>query len=137
MKMHRGTTNWVIREKDGGAVIMETYDKAKVDALNTEKYEASSIHEHMASLNRVSRFKRIANALLQKHYGICINDTDMCEDSTVSRFMKAGVSPRQAVVDWADETDLVRIDREGFYGVPSNAPITEEDELAVIKQLGI
>lgn len=137
MSTHTKTASWIIREKDSGAVIMETFDKAKVDALNTEKYEAVPIQEYLASLNHVGRFQKIANALLQKHYGIGINDTDMCEDGTVSRFMKAGVSPRQAVVDWADEMDIVRIDRDGFYGAPSNAPITEEDELAVIKQLGI
>lgn len=45
------TQSWVIREKTTGKVIMETFDQKKVDALNTQKYEAVPIGEHLASLN--------------------------------------------------------------------------------------
>lgn len=45
------TASWVIREKATGAVVMETFDRKKVDALNTAKYEAVPIAEHLASLN--------------------------------------------------------------------------------------
>lgn len=45
------TSSWVIREKVIGPVIMETYDRAKVDALNTVKYEAVPILEHLQQLN--------------------------------------------------------------------------------------
>ena len=45
------TASWVIRNKDTGEVIMETFDKAKVDALNTEKYDAVPILQHLQSLN--------------------------------------------------------------------------------------
>ena len=34
------TTSWVIRVKQSGKVILETFDRKKVDALNTAKYEA-------------------------------------------------------------------------------------------------
>lgn len=44
--------SWVIRERATGKVVMETFDEAKVRALNTEKYEAVPIQEHLASLNR-------------------------------------------------------------------------------------
>lgn len=47
----RPTASWVIREKDTGKVIMETFDKKKVEALNTKKYEAVPIQEHLASLS--------------------------------------------------------------------------------------
>jgi len=46
------TTSWVIREKATGDVVLETFDPRKVEALNTEKYEAVPIREHLASLNR-------------------------------------------------------------------------------------
>lgn len=46
------TASWVIRNKETGDVIMETFDKKKVDALNTEKYEAVPIAEHLGSLNK-------------------------------------------------------------------------------------
>lgn len=43
--------SWVIRDKATGEVIMETFDRKKVDALNTAKYEAVPIQQHLASLN--------------------------------------------------------------------------------------
>lgn len=44
--------SWVIRNKATGAVVLETYDRAKVDALNTEKYEAVPIQEHLSGLSQ-------------------------------------------------------------------------------------
>lgn len=49
------TTSWVIRNKETREVIMETFDKRKVDALNTTKYEAVPILEYLVSLNREVR----------------------------------------------------------------------------------
>ena len=48
----RPTASWVIRNKATGAVVLETYDRAKVDALNTEKYEAVPIQEHLSRLSQ-------------------------------------------------------------------------------------
>jgi GNAT superfamily N-acetyltransferase len=47
----REAASWVIRNKETREVIMETFDRKKVDALNTEKYEAVPIGEYLASLN--------------------------------------------------------------------------------------
>lgn len=44
--------SWVIRNKATGEVVMETFDRKKVEALNTKKYEAVPIAEHLASLNK-------------------------------------------------------------------------------------
>lgn len=46
------TASWVIREKDTGRVIAETFNRSLVDALNTVRYEAVPITEHLASINR-------------------------------------------------------------------------------------
>ncbi len=45
------TASWVIREKETGKVVMETFDPAKVQALNKVKYEAVPILEYLQSLN--------------------------------------------------------------------------------------
>ena len=45
------TASWVIREKATGDVIMETFDRKKVDALNAKKYEAVPIQQYLAGLN--------------------------------------------------------------------------------------
>lgn len=44
--------SWVIREKSTGKVIFETFDRRKVDALNTAKYEAIPIRQYLEELNR-------------------------------------------------------------------------------------
>lgn len=48
----RATASWVIRNRETGEVVMETFDRKKVDALNTEKYEAVPIQEYLAGLNK-------------------------------------------------------------------------------------
>lgn len=45
-------SSWVIRNKETGEVVMETFDKARVDALNAEKYEAVPIQQHLGELNQ-------------------------------------------------------------------------------------
>ena len=47
----RPTASWVLRDKATGEVVMETFDKKKVDALNTAKYEAVPIQQHLGELN--------------------------------------------------------------------------------------
>lgn len=45
------TASWVIKNKLTGEIVMETFDQKKVDALNTEKYVAVPILEHLQGLN--------------------------------------------------------------------------------------
>lgn len=55
------TASWVIREKGaGGRVIVETFDRAKVEALNTAKYEAVPIQEYLGEINRRIREAKTA-----------------------------------------------------------------------------
>ena len=44
-------TSWVLREKDTGKTVMETSNAEAVQKLNTNKYEAVPIIEHLANLN--------------------------------------------------------------------------------------
>ena len=44
--------SWVIREKDTGKVITETFDPAKVIALNKEKYEAVPAGKYLGEVNQ-------------------------------------------------------------------------------------
>lgn len=44
-------SSWVIKNKETGEIVMETFDRAKVDALNTSKYEAIPILQHLQSVN--------------------------------------------------------------------------------------
>lgn len=44
-------SSWVITRKADGAIIMETFNAAIVRALNTERYEAVPILQHLQRLN--------------------------------------------------------------------------------------
>ena len=50
----RNAASWVIRERGTGKVITEVMDWHKVEALNTAKYEAVTIRDHLASLNKTN-----------------------------------------------------------------------------------
>ena len=43
--------SWIIRERDTGKVLFETFDRRVPAAINTEKYEAVPIMEYLTSLN--------------------------------------------------------------------------------------
>ena len=46
------TASWVIREKSSGKVIAETFNRDLVACLNTSKFEAVPVQEHLASINK-------------------------------------------------------------------------------------
>lgn len=46
------TASWVIRERATGNVLFETFDRRKVEALNTAKYEAVPILDYLVGFNR-------------------------------------------------------------------------------------
>lgn len=45
------TASWVIKKKETGEVLFETFSKSLVEALNTGKYEAIPIGEYLGSIN--------------------------------------------------------------------------------------
>lgn len=47
----RAVTSWILRDKATGRAIAETFDRKKVDALNTDRYEAVPVIEHLQQLN--------------------------------------------------------------------------------------
>lgn len=48
-------SSWVIRYKESGRVVIETYDYSKVENLDTRVYEAVPIAEYLRSLNDCNR----------------------------------------------------------------------------------
>lgn len=46
------TASWVLRERDSGYIIAETWDRSVVERLNKAKYEAIPIMKYLMDLNR-------------------------------------------------------------------------------------
>lgn len=55
----RLSASWVILEKESKRVICETFDKSVVARLNTAKYEAVTILDHLVSCSADSFAKSI------------------------------------------------------------------------------
>lgn len=83
----------------------------------------------------IARFQEISAVLLHKHYGLHLNDTLLWDRVTVASYLKQGTRPYEAVAEHAAETELDRIDRSGWFGVPSREPITASDEEDAIQAL--
>lgn len=77
----------------------------------------------------VGLFQHVADEMLQKHYGISVDDTHLGEEKIVSECIGQGFRPYQVINEHAEEADLVRIDIERDYGVPSHCSISLHDEL--------
>jgi hypothetical protein len=65
----------------------------------------------------------IVDTLLQKHYGITIDDTDLEDDAEVN--VEANVRPFQVVNWWAEDHNLSRIDGKIYQ---SSLPLTDREE---------
>lgn len=48
----RKVASWVIRDKETGQIVMETFERRIVDDLNIRQFEAVPIDQYLASLNR-------------------------------------------------------------------------------------
>jgi cytoskeleton-binding toxin CbtA-like protein len=87
---------------------------------------------YQAMRMNVSLFQQIADQLLQKHYGLSLNDTHLTEEKIVAECIGQRFRPYQVINEHAEESDLVRIDIEGFYGVPSHCSLSSQDELEAL-----
>lgn len=80
-------------------------------------------------------YQTIAGKLLEKHYGITLNDTGLQEEKTINRLIFNDVRPYEAVNFEADENDLNRIDKTGSFGTPSQDQLTINDEKNIIESI--
>ncbi|MCK9987776.1 MAG: hypothetical protein AzoDbin1_04248 [Azoarcus sp.] len=83
----------------------------------------------------VHAFQQIAAVLLRRHYGLELNDTNLWDQRIVALLIAQGLRPYQVVNVHATESDLDRIDKSGFYGVPSKEALTEQDEASAAKSV--
>lgn len=82
----------------------------------------------------IKRFQGIAALLLEKHYGISLNDTHLWDDRLVAECIRQGYRPYQVVAEHAEEADLDRIDCRYYCGMPSKGAITAADEDAASRR---
>ncbi|EMX26731.1 toxin CbtA [Escherichia coli 174750] len=59
-------------------------------------------------------WQRLLSHLLDRHYGLTLNDTPFGNDGVIQEHIDAGISLCDAVNFIVEKYDLVRIDRHGF-----------------------
>jgi len=101
----RESSSWVIRNKQTGEVIAETFDKNKVDALNTEKYEAVPILEHLQGLNKNASSGAVSEQALTKAPG----DGKKALSESRSRLREAAANkkaPAETLDSWSSKEGM-------------------------------
>lgn len=76
----------------------------------------SAIHPGRAAsccLPSVAHWRTLLAYLLEKHFGLELNDTPFCSDSVIQQHIEAGVTLADAINFLVEKYDLVRIDTRG------------------------
>ncbi|EAA4081191.1 toxin [Salmonella enterica subsp. salamae] len=65
-------------------------------------------------LSPIEAWRKLLSYLLQRHYGLELNDTPFCDDIVIQEHINAGITLADAVNFLVEKYELVRIDRRGF-----------------------
>jgi len=68
-----------------------------------------------------------AAALLARHYGLTLNDTDLCDAACVATLQKAGIKPFEAINDLVDKYHLTHLNDSAY--LPHSPYLSAADEL--------
>ncbi|UCQ27495.1 toxin [Edwardsiella tarda] len=97
----------------------------------------SSTQEAPTHLLPVDIWQRLLSHLLDRHYGLTLNDTPFGNDGVIQEHIDAGVSLCNAVNFIVEKYDLVRTDRHGFSAETQSPLITSIDILRARKAAGL
>lgn len=68
-----------------------------------------------------------AAALLARHYGLTLNDTDLCDDDCVVTLQKTGIRSFEAINDLVDKYHLTHLNDSAY--LPRSPYLSAADEL--------
>ncbi|MBA0217728.1 toxin [Pectobacterium brasiliense] len=77
----------------------------------------------------ITVWQRLLTYLLEKHYGLTLNDTPFCEENVIQEHIDAGITLVNAVNFLVEKYELVRIDRDGFNWQEQSPFLTAVDVL--------
>ena len=85
----------------------------------------------------VAVWQSLLTFLLDKHYGLSLNDTQFGDGNVIQEHIDAGISLCDAVNFIVEKYDLVRTDRSGFSAETSSPHISSIDILRARKACGL
>ena len=80
---------------------------------------------------------RLLSHLLDRHYGLTLNDTPFCNDGVIQEHIDAGISLCDAVNFIVEKYALIRTDRHGFSAETQSPLISSIDILRARKACGL
>lgn len=99
--------------------------------------QGSSMREASPRLLPVEIWQRLLSHLLDRHYGLTLNDTPFGNDGVIQEHIDAGISLCDAVNFIVEKYDLVRTDRRGFSAETQSPLLTSIDILRARKATGL
>ena len=96
-----------------------------------------STREAPTRLLPVDIWQRLLSHLLDRHYGLTLNDTPFGNDGVIQEHIDAGISLCDAVNFIVEKYDLVRTDRRGFNTETQSPLLTRIDILRARKATGL
>ncbi|WP_233959981.1 TA system toxin CbtA family protein [Pectobacterium versatile] len=85
----------------------------------------------------IAVWQQLLTYLLEKHYGLTLNDTPFCEENVIQEHIDAGVTLVNAVNFLVERYELVRIDRNGFNWQEQSPFLTAVDVLRARRTTGL
>ncbi|MGJ3448475.1 TA system toxin CbtA family protein [Enterobacter sp. PTB] len=103
------------------------------------------MHTQSSSLKRAAQqrpspvdiWQKLLTYLLDRHYGLTLNDTPFGNDGVIQEHIDAGISLCDAVNFIVEKYDLVRTDRRGFNAETQSPLLTSIDILRARKATGL
>ncbi|EOJ5248854.1 TA system toxin CbtA family protein [Escherichia coli] len=93
--------------------------------------------EQLSHVPPVAVWQRLLTYLLDRHYGLTLNDTPFGNDGVIQEHIDAGISLCDAVNFIVEKYDLVRTDRRGFNAETQSPLLTRIDILRARKATGL
>ncbi|WP_350326821.1 TA system toxin CbtA family protein [Pectobacterium aroidearum] len=85
----------------------------------------------------IAVWQQLLTHLLEKHYGLTLNDTPFCEENVIQAHIDAGITLVNAVNFLVERYELVRIDRNGFSWQEQSPFLTTVDILRARRATGL
>ena len=85
----------------------------------------------------VAVWQLLLTRLLEKHYGLTLNDTPFSDETVIKEHFDAGITLANAINFLVEKYELVRIDRRGFSWQEQTPYLTIIDIMRARRDLGI
>jgi cytoskeleton-binding toxin CbtA-like protein len=97
----------------------------------------SQTREAPARLSQEDVWQQLLSHLLDRHYGLTLNDTPFGNDGVIQEHIDAGISLCDAVNFIVEKYDLVRTDRRGFSAETQSSLLSSIDILRAREATGL